>query len=1386
MAFMLNKLLISYMALILIYGMTCLYSLFWVFRRPLKEYSFEKVREESSFSDIPDVKNDFAFLLHMVDQYDQLYSKRFGVFLSEVSENKLREISLNHEWTFEKLRQLVTRNAQDQQELHLFMLSGLPNAVFDLTDLEILKLELIPDARFTAKVSQMTSLLELHLCHCPAKVEQTGFAFLRDHLRCLHVKFTDVAEIPAWVYLLRSLRELNLVGNLNSENNKMIGLESMRDLRHLKTLCLKSNLTKMPTNITELSPHLIKLVVHNDGTKLMVLNSLKKMTSLIELELHNCELERIPHAIFSLTNLQELDLKSNNIRTIEEIISFQHLKRLTCLKLWHNKISNIPSSIGQVKSLEALHLNHNKLETLPPALFTLPKLRHLDLGHNSITVLPPDIGLLHNLQYLAINMNKLEVLPKQLFRCTKLKVLCLAHNALTTLPETMGQLVQLTQLELRGNCLDRLPATLGNCRLLRKSALVVEDHLFDTLPLERRKSVIDPWSELTAAYGVSTSRDLNKVIYVEQWRAFALSMNKENRMCFCEVFSQVQSPFPKAAGPAPFPSVLMFALTEVASLNDIQPTYRILKPWWDVFMDYLGVVMLMLTIFTMTMQISKDQVACLPYLEDSPGNIPSRHRPLAMHVSMETKDLPDSAVHEIHNTHVEARQYTAQPQPTGIKTNLDFQQYVFINQVCYHVALPWYSKYFPFLMLIHTIILMVSSNFWFKYPKTSSKIENFVSILGRCFESPWTTKALSETACEDSEENKQRLTSATSGPRQVSQEENDDSANPRPSTPTLVKFSLDKPITEVPSTMTILDKNDGEQAKALFEKVRQFKAHVEDSDFIYKLYLAQTIVKTAHFILVLSYTSTFLAKINFNYECKPDYQHLTGYATFFCTHNMAFMLNKLLISYMALILIYGMTCLYSLFWVFRRPLKEYSFEKVREESSFSDIPDVKSDFAFLLHMVDQYDQLYSKRFGVFLSEVSENKLREISLNLEWTFEKLRQRVTRNAQDQQELHLSMLSGLPNAVFDLTDLEILKLELIPDARFTAKVSQMTSLLELHLCHCPAKVEQTGFAFLRDHLRCLHVKFTDVAEIPAWVYLLRSLRELNLVGNLNSENNKMIGLESMRELRHLKTLCLKSNLTKMPTNITELSPHLIKLVVHNDGTKLMVLNSLKKMTCLIELELHNCELERIPDAIFSLTNLQELDLKSNNIETIEEITSFQHLKRLTCLKLWHNKISNIPSSIGQVKSLEALHLNHNKLETVPPALFTLPKLRHLDLGHNSITVLHPDIGLLRNLQYLAINMNKLEVLPKQLFRCTKLKVLCLSHNALTTLPETIGQLLQLTQLELRGNCLDRLPATLGNCRLLRKSALVVEDHLFDTLPLEVKQSISRETNVFFSSGL
>ncbi|XP_055519956.1 volume-regulated anion channel subunit LRRC8D-like [Leucoraja erinacea] len=829
----------------------------------------------------------------------------------------------------------------------------------------------------------------------------------------------------------------------------------------------------------------------------------------------------------------------------------------------------------------------------------------------------------------------------------------------------------------------------------------------------------------------------------------------------------------------------MITLTELATLSESQPTHRLLKPWWDVLMDYFVVIMLMVSLLSATLLISNDKVACLPCnnvhsLNTSsrcnPPKPPSLPRKLESsteraHVDQSSPSSSGRAGESLGDNQVKPSSPTQERRVGGHKTNLDYQQYVYISQVCYQKALPWYSKYFPYVALVHSIILMVSGNFWFKFPKTSSKVEHFVSILGKCFESPWTTKAVSETANEDSENSQHRtkmFKSVTLEPN-----ENSDTCSSLTSCP---EVTFEPPVTGSPS-MNILDKQDGEQAKALFEKVRRFRAHTEDGDLIYKFYVGQAIVKALKFMIILSYTFTFVNSITFEHICKPKIKNVTGYAVFLCTHSMAHMLQKLLITYIVLIVLYGLVCLYTLYWLFRGSLKEYSFEKVREESNFSDIPDVKNDFAFLLHMVDQYDQLYSKRFAIFLSEGCENKLLEMNLNHEWTYEKLRQHVSKNSQGKLELQLFMLSGIPKAVFDMSDLEVLKLELVPDVKLPAKMSQMAALKELYLYHCPAKVDQIAFNFLRDHLHILHVKFTDIGEIPLWVYSLKNLVELHLSGNLNSETNKAIGLESLKELRHLKILILKSNLSKIPSNVMELATHLSRLVIQNDGTKLLVLNNLKKLAMLSELELQNCELERIPHAIFSLANLQKIDLKSNNIQTIEEIVSFQHLKRLSCLKLWHNSILSIPTTISLIKNLEQLFLNNNKLESLPSALFTLRKLRHLDLSHNLLTIVPPDFQLLQNLQHFSITKNKVEILSIQLFQCLKLKTLHLGQNCITCIPPEIGQLTQLTYLELKGNHLERLPAEIGHCLLLKKTNLIVEDILFDRLPPDVKDNLAEQ---------
>ncbi|XP_044157874.1 volume-regulated anion channel subunit LRRC8C [Bufo gargarizans] len=798
----------------------------------------------------------------------------------------------------------------------------------------------------------------------------------------------------------------------------------------------------------------------------------------------------------------------------------------------------------------------------------------------------------------------------------------------------------------------------------------------------------------------------------------------------------------------------MIPVTEFRQFSEQQPAFRVLKPWWDVFTDYLSVAMLMIGVFGCTLQVMQDKIICLP------KRIHPAQNTSIYNASGATTNMPLPKPTAPSGT-VEMR---------GLKTDLDLQQYSFINQMCYERALHWYAKYFPYLVLIHTLIFMVCSNFWFKFPGSSSKIEHFISILGKCFESPWTTRALSEVSGEEPEEKDNRknaLSKTIATPSAVE--------SPLVKTQSLKsipeKFVVDK------TTAGALDKKEGEQAKALFEKVKKFRLHVEEGDLLHAMYVRQTILKVLKFLIIICYNSALVSKVQFTVDCNVDIQDMTGYKNFSCNHTMAHLFSKLSFCYLCFVGVYGLTCLYTLYWLFYRSLKEYSFEYVRQETGIDDIPDVKNDFAFMFHMIDQYDPLYSKRFAVFLSEVSENKLKQLNLNNEWTVDKLRQRLLTNAYNRLEIQLFMLSGLPDTVFEITELQSLKMEIINNVMIPATIAQLDNLQELSLYQCSVKIHTAALAFLKENLKILRVKFDDVRELPPWMYSLRNLEELYLIGSLSHDISKNINLESFRELKSLKILFIKSNLSKIPQGAVDVSGHLQKLCIHNDGSKLVMLNNLKKMINLTELELIHCDLERIPHAIFSLIALQELDLKENNLKSIEEILSFQHLRKLTILKLWYNSIIYIPEHIKKLTSLERLYFSHNKIEVLPSHLFLCHKLRYLDLSYNDIRFIPPEIGVLQSLQYFSISCNKVESVPDELYFCKKLKTLKIGKNNLCTLSPKIGNLVFLSCLDIKGNHFETLPPELGDCRALKRVGLVVEDTLFETLPSDIREQMKSE---------
>lgn len=710
----------------------------------------------------------------------------------------------------------------------------------------------------------------------------------------------------------------------------------------------------------------------------------------------------------------------------------------------------------------------------------------------------------------------------------------------------------------------------------------------------------------------------------------------------------------------------------------------------------------------------------------------------------------------------------------GRKNNLDIHQYVFVNHYCYEKFVHWYAKYFPYLVVIHTLIFMVASSFWFKFPGTSSKIDLFVNILGKCFDSPWTTRALSEVSEERGEEklDNWRRNTMSKDFKEHGADEEENIGLLRSSS---VKSNSEKKILEPQSTPSVLDRKEGEQAKALFEKVKKFRTHVEEADILYLMYVLQTSLKVFKFLIIIVYTAVLVPNIEIVVRCDvpPD---LTGFNIYCCNHTKAHIFSKLAYCYICFVGVYGLMCIYTLYWVFHRPLKEYSFDYVRLETGINDIPDVKNDFAFLFHLVDQYDPLYPKRFAVFLSEVSESRLHQLNLNYEWTNKKLRAHLAKNSTDKLELSLLGLPGLPDTVFEITEIESLKLEQIKHVTIPASVAKLDSLQELSLSYCPAKLQLLALNHLRERLKVLRLTFESSEEIPMWMYTLNSLEELYLTGPLNNEVSRSGTLESLRDLSALRYLSLRSNLRKIPYSVSDLASQLERLCIHNEGVKLQAFSSLKKLTHLVSLELSGCELERIPSAVFSLNNLQELDLKENKLSTVEEILSLQHCRRLVTLRLWHNKITYIPEHITKLRTLETLDISWNKLKKLPPRMFYCTKLRHLDVSHNQITSLPPEISILQGLQFFSAAFNSLETLPEELFSCKRIKTLVLGNNSLPYLSSKVCNLVQLVRLDIKGNRLESLPLEIGDCPLLRRTGLIVEDSLFELLPSDLRKKLSQ----------
>lgn len=180
-----------------------------------------------------------------------------------------------------------------------------------------------------------------------------------------------------------------------------------------------------------------------------------------------------------------------------------------------------------------------------------------------------------------------------------------------------------------------------------------------------------------------------------------------------------------------------------------------------------------------------------------------------------------------------------------------------------------------------------------------------------------------------------------------------------------------------------------------------------------------------------------------------------------------------------------------------------------------------------------------------------------------------------------------------------------------------------------------------------------------------------------------------------------------------------------IDKNGLDLEIFN----LTDLNYLNINNTSLEKVPEKIELLKNLQTLVLHSNKLKEVilpdggklktldlsrnclEEIKGDYKKLELVTVNLSFNQLSEFASTS---EFLAVLDLSYNKLKTFPDCHSR--NLAELNLSHNEIEVIPGAIKELTALKLLNMSNNKLKTIEGDVTKCSKLKEVNFKDNPIT----------------------------------------------------------------------
>jgi len=185
-----------------------------------------------------------------------------------------------------------------------------------------------------------------------------------------------------------------------------------------------------------------------------VFNSSVPLYSYMKLDLSYNDISHVSGDAFAGLNLTELDLSNNPIQTIDDD-AFLGQQGLTKLEIQNAQLTSLPTSLALLYRLRYLDLRNNNIGSINTTILQGVgySLEYLNLDGNSLGTWPGSFSHLHYLTFLGIGRNNISHFPANAFDSftDTLRTLELYGKGLTVLPDALRDLKNLSNIVLYSN-----------------------------------------------------------------------------------------------------------------------------------------------------------------------------------------------------------------------------------------------------------------------------------------------------------------------------------------------------------------------------------------------------------------------------------------------------------------------------------------------------------------------------------------------------------------------------------------------------------------------------------------------------------------------------------------------------------------------------------------------------------------------------------------------------------------------------------------------------------------------------------------------------------------------------------------------------------------------